>query len=66
MNHPLQTTPIVEWNAGAQRRRLDEVVAEEPLEICLNGTPVSVTMRTPGDDFELTAGFLFTEGIIDA
>jgi FdhD protein len=66
MNHPLQTTPIVEWNAGAECRRLDEVVAEEPLEIRLNGTPVSVTMRTPGDDFELAAGFLFTEGIIDA
>lgn len=66
MNHPLQTTPIVEWNAGEECRRLDEVVAEEPLEIRLNGAPVSVTMRTPGDDFELAAGFLFTEGIIDA
>jgi FdhD protein len=41
-------------------------VAEEPLEIRLNGTPVSVTMRTPGDDLELAAGFLFTEGVIDA
>jgi len=66
MNHPLQTTPIVEWNAGEELRRLDEVVAEEPLEIRLNSAPVSVTMRTPGDDFELEAGFLFTEGIIDA
>ena len=66
MNHPLQTTPIVEWNAGAERRRLDEVVAEEPLEIRLNGVPVSVTMRTPGDDFELAAGFLLTEGIINS
>ena len=64
MNHPLQTTPVVEWNKGAQRRQLDDVVAEEPLEIRLDGTPVSVTMRTPGDDFELAAGFLFTEGII--
>ena len=65
MNHPPKTTPTVEWNAGAERRRLDEVVAEEPLEIRLDGAPVSVTMRTPGDDFELAAGFLFTEGIID-
>jgi FdhD protein len=66
MNHPLQTTPIVEWNAGNECRRLDEVVAEEPLEIRVDGAPVSVTMRTPGDDVELAAGFLFTEGIIDA
>jgi FdhD protein len=65
MNHPLQTTPVVEWNKGAQRHQLDDVVAEEPLEIRLDGTPVSVTMRTPGDDFELAAGFLFTEGIIE-
>jgi FdhD protein len=66
MNHPLQTTQTVEWNAGEERRRLDEVVAEEPLEIRLNAASVSVTMRTPGHDFELAAGFLFTEGIIDA
>lgn len=48
------------------------MAVEEPLEIRLgyreNGKPVhksiSITMRTPGDDFELAAGFLFTEGII--
>src|SRR5438128_288428 len=66
MKHPLQTTPIVEWNAGAPVRRLDEVVAEEPLEVRVNGAPVTVTMRTPGDDFDLAIGLLFTEGIIDA
>ena len=43
---------------------LDELAAEEPLEIRIGDTPVSVTMRTPGDDFDLAAGFLLTEGII--
>ncbi|MFY7952163.1 MAG: formate dehydrogenase accessory sulfurtransferase FdhD, partial [Armatimonadaceae bacterium] len=37
---------------------------EEPLEIRLNGTPVAVTMRTPGHDNELAAGFLWSEGLI--
>src|SRR5438552_4348206 len=42
----------------------DDVVIEEPLEIRVNGESVSVTMRTPGDDFDLAAGLLWTEGII--
>ena len=49
----------------------DELSVEEPLEIRLSGhaagaatTTVAVTMRTPGDDVDLAAGFLFTEGII--
>jgi FdhD protein len=44
----------------------DEVAVELPLEIRLNGEPVAVTMRTPGHDLELAAGFLFGEGIVDA
>jgi FdhD protein len=44
----------------------DELAAEEPLEIRLDGEPLSVTMRTPGADFDLTVGFLVTEGIIGA
>ena len=45
--------------------RDDDVLAvEEPLEIRIGDKPISVTMRTPGDDFELAAGFLFTEGLI--
>lgn len=42
----------------------DEVAVELPLEIRLNGEPVAVTMRTPGDDEALAAGFLYGEGIV--
>ena len=44
--------------------RPDTVAAEEPLEIRLAGRPLAVTMRTPGDDFDLVHGFLATEGVI--
>src|SRR5262245_6762522 len=42
----------------------DDVVIEEPLEVRINGESLSVTMRTPGDDFDLALGLLWTEGII--
>src|SRR5690242_5352555 len=42
----------------------DALVVEEPLEIRVNDRAVSVTLRTPGDDFDLAAGFLFTESIL--
>ena len=42
----------------------DVVVIEEPLEIRVGEKPVSVTLRTPGDDFDLAAGFLFAESIL--
>jgi FdhD protein len=67
MRHPPQpakTTGVLEWTAGRRRHVLDELAAEEPLEIRIGDAPVSVTMRTPGDDFDLAAGFLLTEGII--
>ncbi|MGZ5431892.1 MAG: formate dehydrogenase accessory sulfurtransferase FdhD [Thermoanaerobaculia bacterium] len=44
----------------------DALVVEEPLEIRVGDKPVSVTLRTPGDDFDLAAGFLFTESILRA
>ncbi|MGW1225875.1 formate dehydrogenase accessory sulfurtransferase FdhD [Streptomyces sp. NPDC001478] len=51
---------------GAVTTRPDTLVAEEPLEIRLNGRPLAITMRTPGDDFALAAGFLVSEGVIGA
>ena len=44
----------------------DELAVEEPLEIRIDDEAIAVTMRTPGDDFELAAGFLRTEGIFNA
>src|SRR6266850_4769796 len=44
----------------------DEVVVEEPLEIRVNGESITVTMRTPGNDFDLAIGLLWTEGVIRA
>ncbi|MBS1695680.1 MAG: formate dehydrogenase accessory sulfurtransferase FdhD [Actinobacteria bacterium] len=46
--------------------RPETVVVEEPLEIRLDGTAITVTMRTPGSDIELAQGFLLTEGVITA
>lgn len=44
--------------------RADILAVEEPLEIRVDGTPLTVTMRTPGDDLDLAAGFLYTEGLL--
>jgi FdhD protein len=51
-------------SAGDVTERADTLVVEEPLEIRLNGSPLTVTMRTPGSDVELAQGFLLTEGVI--
>ena len=46
--------------------RADTLAGEEPLEIRLDGRPFTVTMRTPGHDFDLVAGFLVSEGVVRA
>jgi FdhD protein len=46
--------------------RPDTLVVEEPLEIRVGGRPLAVTMRTPGDDMDLAAGFLVSEGVVCA
>src|SRR3954468_6260201 len=51
-------------SAAGRERRQDELAVEEPLEIRVDGAPIAVTMRTPGEDEELAVGFLAGEGLI--
>ncbi|MET3986875.1 formate dehydrogenase accessory sulfurtransferase FdhD [Streptomyces sp. PvR034] len=55
---------VVRIRDGVVGTRPDTLVAEEPLEIRLNGKPLAITMRTPGDDFALAVGFLVSEGVL--
>ncbi|GAB2744889.1 formate dehydrogenase accessory sulfurtransferase FdhD [Streptomyces bullii] len=55
---------VVRVRNGAVSTRPDTLVSEEPLEIRLCGKPLAITMRTPGDDFALAAGFLVSEGVV--
>jgi FdhD protein len=52
--------------SGAAAHRADLLAVEEPLGIQVDGEPLIVTMRTPGHDIDLAAGFLFTEGLLDS
>lgn len=58
--------PVLRIAGDTSNQRPDTLVVEEPLEIRLNGEPLTVTMRTPGNDVELAHGFLLGEGIIAA
>src|SRR5438128_12683937 len=62
-------TRVLTVEDGVGREHRDRLAGEEPMEIRAHGpgqeaVRVAVTMRTPGGDFELAAGFLFTEGLI--
>jgi len=60
-----ENRPVLRWTRKAKPSQADDAIAaEEPLEIQIETRPISVTMRTPGHDDELAAGFLLTEGLI--
>ena len=69
LRHSSTRTRVTVVNDGVRSERTDTLATEEPLEIRVQGPgqdmmQVAVTMRTPGGDFELACGFLFTEGLI--
>ena len=55
---------VRKWSAGEWSDAPDAVVSEEPLQLLLDGKELSVVMRTPGDDLELTLGLMYAEGIV--
>src|SRR6202049_3293655 len=63
-NRSIELTQVTQWEDGKVARVEDYLAAEEPLEMRSGRYSLGVTLRTPGDDEELVAGFLFTEGII--
>ena len=61
---PTSTKLITRWAGTEPTQVEDELVVEEPLEIRVGQQSLIVVMRTPGHDFELAAGFLYTENLI--
>jgi FdhD protein len=57
-------TAVLRLDGGSAVGARDSLAAEEPLEIRVGGRQVAVTMRTPGEDFDLVAGFLLSEGAV--
>jgi FdhD protein len=64
VDRSILSAPIQRIDAGSVSQSQDLLAIEEPLEIRIGSKTISLTMRTPGHDFELAAGFLFTEGIL--
>lgn len=55
---------MLRWDGNTATETTDELACEEPLELRVRGRGLAVTMRTPGHDPELAAGFLLSEGVI--
>src|SRR3954464_2554453 len=64
MGRVTERRKVIRIRDGAISSRPDTLVSEEPMEIRLNGKPLAITMRTPGDDFALASGFLVSEGVL--
>lgn len=70
VRRPVAAAQVLAVGADGARRRPDTLVTEEPMEIRVHGpgerpTALAVTMRTPGNDFDLAAGFCLTEGVVE-
>ncbi len=66
MSEFVKDHPALKWRAGTAVHEDDHLAVEEPLEIRLGGRRFTLTMRTPGHDEELAAGFLLAEGFINS
>jgi FdhD protein len=64
MNEAIKDHPARKWRAEESTATISHLAVEEPLEIRLGGRRFTLTMRTPGHDEELAAGFLLAEGFI--
>jgi len=64
VNRNIVTAPIQRFEGDSSVSFQDLLAVEEPLEIRIGDKTISITMRTPGNDPELAAGFLFTEGLL--
>jgi FdhD protein len=69
VRRPVTDVEVVAYDAQGARRRPDQIVTEEPMEVRVAGprqepAPFAVAMRTPGNDFELAAGLCLTEGLL--
>ncbi len=63
---PAPPVSIHRWQSGEWTTLQDQVAAEEPLQLLLGGEPLSIVMRTPGNDLELALGLLWSERVITA
>ncbi|MBD8141924.1 formate dehydrogenase accessory sulfurtransferase FdhD [Frigoribacterium sp. CFBP 13605] len=61
---PVTRITVGDDGSAGVRKTMDTLAVEEPLEIRVGGTSLAITMRTPGHDFDLAAGFLVSEAVI--